>query len=80
MSVLGVKGQNVILSLMGTAAHELVPIEMDPAALMKVLVGGGAEFVKRGVDGVFCNGDKGDLRPWADEMIAALLPYSSRAT
>jgi hypothetical protein len=79
MSVLGAKAQSVILSLMGTGAHDLVALEMDPAALLGLLMEGGTEFVKRGVDGVFCNGDRGDLRPWADQMIAALTPFSSKA-
>jgi hypothetical protein len=44
-----------------------------------LLVEGGAEFAKRGIDGVFCNVDRGALRPFADGVIEALTPFSSAA-
>lgn len=79
MSVMGVDGQSVILSVMGTAARELNPLPLDPAKLVALLVEGGAEFAKRGIDGLFCNVDRGALRPFADSMIEALSPFSSKA-
>lgn len=79
MSALGIDGQNYILSLMGTAAHERNPVALTPAELVARLLEGGAEFAKRGIDGIFCNTDRGDLRPFADAMIEALLPFSSKA-
>ena len=80
MSALGSIAQSVILSrLMGTAAHDVEPIELDPARLLTLLSEGGTEFIKRGIDGVFDNPDRGALRPFADDMIAALTPFSSAA-
>ncbi|WP_334656974.1 hypothetical protein [Sphingomonas panaciterrae] len=79
MSALGTNGQNVVLELMGTAAHELNPTPLAPAELIALLVDGGAAFAKRGIDGIFCNRDQGELRPFADAMIEALTPFSSKA-
>lgn len=62
----------------GFGAHNLEPQASDPGMIIATLVTGAGHFAARGADNVFCHRDQGALEPVADEMIAALVPFSTR--
>jgi hypothetical protein len=63
---------------LGYGVHSLSAVVGDPAEIIASLADGTARFAVRGVDGVFCNIDRGALEPVADAMIEALTPFSSK--
>ncbi|WP_374139454.1 hypothetical protein [Sphingomonas sp.] len=79
VSLFGIPAQNMVLSLMGTMAIPRDHAELDPGKLMALLSEGATEFVKRGVDGQYDRCDRAELQKWADGLIAALTPFSSKA-
>lgn len=79
LSLIGLPAQNMVLSLMGTAAVPRNTAEMEPGKLMALLSEGTTEFVKRGIDGQYDRVDRAELQKWADGLIAALTPFSSKA-
>lgn len=79
LSVIGVPAQNMFLERMGTKAQPRDQVEHAPGTVMAILSTGTAEFVKRGIDGIYCRRDRGELRETADKMIETLTPFSSKA-
>lgn len=79
LSLIGIPAQNMVLSLMGTMAIPRDHAELDPGKLMSLLSEGATEFVKRGIDGQYDRVDRAELQKWADGLIAALTPFSSKA-
>lgn len=67
-----------VLSAIGQGAHSLSAVAGSPAEIIAALTDGSAKFAIRGVDGVFCNLDKGELEGVADRMIEILTPFSSK--
>lgn len=66
------------LGPLGQGAHSLSAVTGSPAQIIAALMDGSAQFAVRGIDGVFCNIDRGDLETVADKMIEILTPFSSK--
>lgn len=76
--ILGAAFTSKVLGAIGQGAHSLSAITGDPARLIAALMDGSAQFAILGIDGVYCNVDKGKLEPVADAMIEWLTPFSSK--
>lgn len=68
-----------IFGPIGLGAHSLTPQAGDPGVIIATLAQGVSQFAIRGADNVFCHVDQGALEPVADQMIATLVPFSSKA-
>lgn len=66
-------------ALLGTPfrAHPVSRRTASAIEVVSTLVKGTAAFVDAGIDHVFNHVEKGRLKPWADQMISILLPFSS---
>ena len=64
----------------GLGAHSLTPQPGDPGMVIATLAQGVSQFAIRGADNVYCHVDQGALEPVADELIATLVPFSSRGS
>ena len=62
----------------GMGAHSLSPKAGDPGVIIATLAQGVGQFAIRGADNIFCHVDHGALEPVADQMIATLVPFSSK--
>lgn len=67
-----------LLGPIGQGAHSLSAVSGTPAEIIAALSDGTAQFAIRGVDGVYCNIDQGQLEAVADRMIEILTPFSSK--
>ncbi|WP_348656623.1 hypothetical protein [uncultured Sphingobium sp.] len=68
------------LGVIGLGAHSLTPRPGDPGMVIATLAQGVSQFAIRGADNVYCHVDQGALEPVADELIATLVPFSSRGS
>lgn len=76
--VLGPAFTSKVLSAIGQGAHSLAAVSGSPAEIIAALTEGSAQFAVRGVDGVYCNVDRGRLEAVADRMIEYLTPFSTK--
>lgn len=78
MQFFGTPFTSKVLGWIGQGAHSLTPQAGDPGIIIATLVGGAAQFAARGADNEYCHVDHGALEAVADEMIATLVPFSSK--
>lgn len=67
-----------VIAAIGQGAHSLTALTGTPAEIIAALSEGTTAFAIRGIDGVYCNVDQGDLERVADHMIEILTPFSSK--
>lgn len=79
MQFFGPQFTSKVLGWIGQGAHSLTPEANDPGVIIATLAQGVSQFAIRGADNVFCHVDQGALEPVADQMIATLVPFSSKA-
>jgi transcriptional regulator with XRE-family HTH domain len=80
MQFFGPQFTSKVLGWIGQGAHSLTPQAGDPGMVIATLAQGVSQFAIRGADNHFCHVDQGALEPVADELIATLVPFSSKAT
>lgn len=80
MQFFGPQFTSKVLGWIGQGAHSLTPEPGDPGMVIATLAQGVSQFAIRGADNHFCHLDQGALEPVADELIATLVPFSSRGS
>lgn len=68
-----------IYGQIGLGVHSLTPKAGDPGMVIATVVAAAAKFAELGADGVYCHRDQGALEPVTDQLIATVLPFSTRA-
>lgn len=67
-----------VLGAIGQGAYSTAPLHLLPPQVIAVLSEGLSEFAVRGIDGIYCNVDQGELERFADKMIEVLTPFSTK--
>lgn len=80
MQFFGPQFTSKVLGWIGQGAHSLTPEATDPGMVIATLAQGVSQFAIRGADNHFCHVDQGELEPVADQLIATLVPFSSKAS